>query len=304
MHWLIIALMVIVALMIVVWPLLRTVKDQADNRSEQNVQIAQEQLKKLEQDKQQGLISEEEYGLSREDLEKILYNDLADQHLSGSMETAVSYKASGVLIVLLPVLVFAIYYSLGSPPLVGISTEQIGIKPEVATEITPIAGTSGQVADVRSMFEKLRQRLEQNPNDSQGWMMMGLTYMHFKQYEQAVNAYTKAVALMPGNSDAQQALNRAESARSGSGSSTNLKSDIEKKMIAPNGQTVDVGAMVMRLRNRLEDNPENLQGWIMLGRSYMTLGQHNDAMGAYQNALRLSPGDPNIEALLKQAKEH
>ena len=46
MLWFFIALMIVIALVIILLPLLRSAKEQTENRSEQNIQIAQEQLKK------------------------------------------------------------------------------------------------------------------------------------------------------------------------------------------------------------------------------------------------------------------
>jgi cytochrome c-type biogenesis protein CcmH len=55
-------------------------------------------------------------------------------------------------------------------------------------------------------------------------------------------------------------------------------------------------AMVASLARRLEREPEDLQGWLMLGRSYSALEQYPLAARAYQRADRLSNGR-NAEAL-------
>ena len=46
----------------------------------------------------------------------------------------------------------------------------------------------------------------------------------------------------------------------------------------------DVGAMVERLANRLKEHPEDMDGWIMLARSYQALGRDADAEAAYEHA--------------------
>src|SRR5277367_5799757 len=38
----------------------------------------------------------------------------------------------------------------------------------------------------------------------------------------------------------------------------------------------DVAAMVAKLEKRLHDTPDNLPGWLMLGRSYLTLNRFDD----------------------------
>ena len=49
----------------------------------------------------------------------------------------------------------------------------------------------------------------------------------------------------------------------------------------------DVAAMVAKLEKRLHDAPGDLPGWLMLGRSYLTLNRLDDAIVAYDHAHRL-----------------
>lgn len=49
----------------------------------------------------------------------------------------------------------------------------------------------------------------------------------------------------------------------------------------------EVAAMVRKLEKRLQDEPDNLAGWLMLGRSYLTLNRLDDAVVAYDHARRL-----------------
>ena len=56
-------------------------------------------------------------------------------------------------------------------------------------------------------------------------------------------------------------------------------------------------AMVGNLAARLEKEPDDVEGWTRLGRSYMVLNQPDKAREAYAHALRLKPDD----AALKQA---
>jgi cytochrome c-type biogenesis protein CcmH len=49
-------------------------------------------------------------------------------------------------------------------------------------------------------------------------------------------------------------------------------------------------AMAARLARRLQDQPEDREGWLMLGRSYTALQQYPLAVRAYQRAYRLADG--------------
>jgi cytochrome c-type biogenesis protein CcmH len=59
--------------------------------------------------------------------------------------------------------------------------------------------------------------------------------------------------------------------------------------------------MVARLARKLEKNPEDLNGWLLLGRSYSVLQQYQLAVRAYQRADRLA-GGKNADALIGQAE--
>ena len=58
----------------------------------------------------------------------------------------------------------------------------------------------------------------------------------------------------------------------------------------------DVAAMVAKLEQRLRAEPNDLAGWLMLGRSYVALQRVDDAVDAYEHARRLDPH--SVEAML------
>jgi len=59
--------------------------------------------------------------------------------------------------------------------------------------------------------------------------------------------------------------------------------------------------MVATLARRLEEDPNNVPGWLMLGRSYVVLQEFPLALRAFERADRLS-GGKNAEALIGQAE--
>jgi cytochrome c-type biogenesis protein CcmH len=59
----------------------------------------------------------------------------------------------------------------------------------------------------------------------------------------------------------------------------------------------DVLAMIAKLEQRLHDAPNDIDGWIMLGRSYAALEKPTQALTAYQKAYDLSSGN-NIDAAM------
>jgi cytochrome c-type biogenesis protein CcmH len=59
--------------------------------------------------------------------------------------------------------------------------------------------------------------------------------------------------------------------------------------------------MVAQLARRLEHDPSDLNGWLMLGRSYVALQEYPLAVRAFGRAVRLSDGK-NVEALTGEAE--
>ena len=58
----------------------------------------------------------------------------------------------------------------------------------------------------------------------------------------------------------------------------------------------DVAAMVAKLEKHLQEEPNDLKGWLLLGRSYLTLNRLDDAVVAYDHAYRLDP--KNVVAVM------
>lgn len=66
-------------------------------------------------------------------------------------------------------------------------------------------------------------------------------------------------------------------------------------------EAAEQSAMVGRLARRLEKNPDDVEGWLMLGRSQLAIGQYPLAQRAFRRADRLEEGR-NPEALLGMAE--
>lgn len=55
------------------------------------------------------------------------------------------------------------------------------------------------------------------------------------------------------------------------------------------GKSHDVDAMLAALEKRLEEKPDDAEGWFVLGQSYLTLQRVTDAVAALKRAVDLSP---------------
>ncbi len=70
---------------------------------------------------------------------------------------------------------------------------------------------------------------------------------------------------------------------------------------APNRE--QILARVTALRDRVEADPEDLEGWKMLGRSYMALARYRQAVEAWSLVKERRPRDPQAAAALEELAE-
>jgi cytochrome c-type biogenesis protein CcmH len=71
---------------------------------------------------------------------------------------------------------------------------------------------------------------------------------------------------------------------------------------APNAAELPaVDTMIAKLATRLEQQPDDVKGWKMLGWSYLNMNRPDEAAKAYQTALKLDPGNIEIKNGLEAA---
>lgn len=70
---------------------------------------------------------------------------------------------------------------------------------------------------------------------------------------------------------------------------------------AGQGGMPDVNAMVEKLRKRLAENPNDVDGWMFLGRSYSALERFGDAVQSYAKAYALAPKDADVATQYAEA---
>ncbi len=57
-----------------------------------------------------------------------------------------------------------------------------------------------------------------------------------------------------------------------------------------------IEGMIQKLAARLQANPENIEGWTMLARSYAAMGRFDQAAAAYASAVKQAPNDAQLLA--------
>ena len=76
---------------------------------------------------------------------------------------------------------------------------------------------------------------------------------------------------------------------------------MQAKSAAGNGdrKAASVSTLLMGLEQRLQENPDDAKGWLLLAKSYDHLGRLQDAAGAYDKAAALGLTDDALAARLK-----
>lgn len=70
---------------------------------------------------------------------------------------------------------------------------------------------------------------------------------------------------------------------------------------ASQGEPQSMEQAVAQLERRLREEPNNLEGWMLLGRSRMAMGDTNGAVAAYRQARELAPARPDVLVALAEA---
>jgi cytochrome c-type biogenesis protein CcmH len=139
-----------------------------------------------------GTITQAQYDLAKEELEINLYHDLqADADLIVD-ENKGRWMAIPLLF-FVPLLALALYSIIGD-------TRAFDSNVAVA-EVQNPENTPEKAAAVNAMVEKLAKRLEKEPNDAKGWVMLGHSYKVLQRYQEAVTALRKAYELKGDDAD-------------------------------------------------------------------------------------------------------
>jgi cytochrome c-type biogenesis protein CcmH len=64
----------------------------------------------------------------------------------------------------------------------------------------------------------------------------------------------------------------------------------------------DMESMTARLRERLEQDPQDIEGWLLLARSYKSMQRFADARAALETAHSIAPDDPVVMVELAEAQ--
>ena len=179
-------LMVAVALSWLLPVLLRGRRmSEAESHAAANLAVLRDQLAELERDVARGTLSPALYQQSRDDLDRRVLEEMAE----ATPVAATAGRARGTALaiaVLVPLCAGLLYWQLGSPGAIGSALSH-------AEKFTP--------AQVEEMVSKLAARLEQTPEDGNGWALLARSYMVMQRFDDAAKAYERATFSVKDSAD-------------------------------------------------------------------------------------------------------
>ena len=172
------------ALLFVVPPLLHRGSRAGATRDAVNVAVYRDQLRELEADLRAGTLAADQHEKARREIDARLLADVG----GGAAPAQSPRRARAAALALglaVPICALAVYVAVGNPR---------ALAPQAAQGDTP-HGLSAQ--QFEALVSRLATRLKDNPEDAEGWMMLGRSYAILGRFPDAARAYSNAAARKP-----------------------------------------------------------------------------------------------------------
>jgi cytochrome c-type biogenesis protein CcmH len=254
------AVLIAGALLFVVPPLLRRGLRTGETRDAVNVAVYRDQLRELEADLRAGTLAPDQHEKARGDIEARLLADVGkgDALAHPQRPTRAAALALGLAV---PICALAVYVAVGNPR---------ALLPQSA-EGANAHGVSAQ--QFEAMVSRLAARLKENPEDPEGWMMLGRSYAVLGRFGEASEAYAKAAARTPG--DAQ------------------LLADYADALAMAQGRTLQ-GEPEKILRRALAIDPNNVKALLLAGTAAFNRNDGAAAVRHWERVLGLLPAESDM----------
>jgi cytochrome c-type biogenesis protein CcmH len=191
--WFVAWAMTLLVMGLLLRPLLK--RQEPTNREEKDkvLPVYRQQFFELEQDRKNAMLTDEQYEQSKRELERRLLDEAGSTEISppdGSW--LLNSRAIVVaLAVVLPAAGGLLYWTLGNPQAIVLSSLPL-------QGGSAVSGDAHQTSEgLEALSERLKRRLEQNPNDGVGWALLARSYVEIGRHADAVLIYEKAMKLIP-----------------------------------------------------------------------------------------------------------
>ena len=193
--WIYVAGLIILAMAFIVLPLLRKRFHTGISADELNLSVFKQQLAELDSDLEAGNLDQQRYEAAKKDLEKELLSDITSDQAKAAEATQRDgrWLALGALAV--PIVAFLLYQTLGSPEII----QRLKEPPmtAAANDTSPHAQNPDMkgLPPMEELVKRLAEKMAQNPDNQEGWIMLGRSYMAMKQFPEAMDAYDRAMKI-------------------------------------------------------------------------------------------------------------
>lgn len=258
------------ALAAVLWPLVRPPAAAADDRAAGDLAVYRDQLAEVERDLGRGLIRPEEAAAARLEIERRLLRvapGLAADPAALPVATRGGQAALVAAVLLLPAVTGTLYLGLGAPTLPDRPLASRGDEGGAA----PAAAPGTAAPEISAMVARLETRLQSQPDDLDGWLMLGRSRGVLGDSAGAVDALRTAQRLAPEDPRVLGGLGEALVGASGGTVTPEAKGLLEKLLqVGPGGDP---------------------RAPYYLGLAAAQAGDHAGALSRWRDLLAASPAD-------------
>jgi len=176
------AILVALTLLLLLVPLLRRrASADAHSRRAINAGIYRDQLDELERDFAAGGLDRADYEESRRELQRRLLEDAGAADTGAAAAPRPARRSALFVGLALPIAAGLLYFALGNLP--ALSPENVQ-QPKITAQ------------QIEEMVARLAERMEKNPGDPKGWVMLARSYKAMGRYEESTRAFGKAEKLI------------------------------------------------------------------------------------------------------------
>ncbi|MBX3455996.1 c-type cytochrome biogenesis protein CcmI [Ferrovibrio sp.] len=266
MLWVGIIILLKIALGFLIWPWFRRSRER-HQRKAHDLAVYRAQLDEVNQDLARGSLSQTEADAARLEIQRRLLraDATADTANAAPGLTPPVLFATAILLGLLPIGAIGLYLTLGHPEAASPRATQISQQ-----QRAQIAQQQAQDAEMEQLAERLRKRLESEPNRPDGWLLLGRTMMNLGRFGDAVDAFRRLTELTPDDPEAYAYLGEAY-------------------VFGNDGRVTQQAAAAFRRTLQLEPGHPSAQYYIAMGKL-----EAGDARGAFADWLalaRMAPPD-------------
>ncbi len=180
--------MMALALAWVLWPLLRPTTSRSVEHTAANVTIFKDQFADLDADLARGILSAEQHAESKSELERRLLDEARGSE-SVRNERRPHHSYAVIVALIAPIAAAALYWQIGTP---GALSSQAAVAQD--------ADRPSQ-EQIDAMIAKVKQRLEKEPDNVEGWTILARTHYTLGNFQDAAVAYAALTALVPYDAD-------------------------------------------------------------------------------------------------------